>query len=170
MMIYLFSGPVRAGKTTALYDWIADKTQVGGFLCPDVDGTRKLYEISTGRCYPFQADGPGGPADIRIGRFAFSAAGFALAGKIIDWSLARQPQWLVIDEIGKLELSDAGFAGLVKKVLLAHRSHDFTGDLLLVVRDFYLQQVIAHFDIQPYRTIGLDQIRGKTPWPYTARL
>ena len=49
--IYIFSRPVRTGKTTELKDWISHARRVAGVMMPDVDGTRKLAEIVSGDIY-----------------------------------------------------------------------------------------------------------------------
>lgn len=168
-MIHLLTGPVRSGKTTTLLNWVEGRGGVGGFLCPDAGGTRKLYEIGPGRWHPFQLDGPGGGDSVRVGRFAFDRSAFDLAGRIVEEALSRGPELIVVDEVGKLELGGSGFAGVVRAVITAHDSGSFPGDLLLVVRQSCLRGVIARFGIDPFRVLGPDHFRGMGAWTSTAR-
>ena len=152
-MIHLFAGPVHTGKTTVLMNWIAHETGIDGFLCPDIGGKRMLYEISSGKYHPFQTDDASSPACIRTGQYLIHASAFDTAMEILDSALIRQPRVFVIDELGNLELRDGGFAGMIRKAVLAHRSQEFRSDLLIVVRDSCVKRAVEHFELQPHRII-----------------
>jgi nucleoside-triphosphatase THEP1 len=77
-----------------------------------------------------------------IGKFIFSKKGFKQAIQIIDTALNMQQQWLLIDEIGPLELKGQGFAAILKKAL-----HTNGISLILVVRTHLLQEVLHNFAI-----------------------
>ncbi len=47
--VYIFSQPIRSGKTSTLLEWTQSQTQgsVAGILAPDIDNQRWLLDIST---------------------------------------------------------------------------------------------------------------------------
>ncbi len=161
--IYLLTGPIRSGKTTALSRWIADKKKVGGFLTPDINGRRVLYDIGSRTHVPFEVDDTAVSRNeyIRIGRFHFYRAAFDRGADIITAAMQQPADIVIVDEIGKAELKNSGFAEIVKQLIRAQRSHEFKGDLLFVVRDTLLKKVIIHFDIQSYRLIGANDLPGR---------
>ncbi len=84
---------------------------------------------------------------LSIGRFVFSKAGFEKAIQVISASV-HYPGWLVIDEVGPLELKGEGFHDVVKEVLFNR-----TGNILLVVREGLADTVITKYLINSSRVI-----------------
>ena len=87
-----------------------------------------------------------------VGRFAFSKAGFEKAIQIIRDAINKEG-WLIIDEIGPLEIKGEGFCDLLKEVL-AQRNDK----LLLVVREGLLQQVKEYFSIGTATVSGINEM------------
>lgn len=135
--------------------WVSDRQDVDGLLSPDVDGVRQLYYIGTRSYVPFEARSAAeGVPVVHIGRFAFHAEAFAWARHVLTTTLARQPRWLVIDEVGQLELQGEGFEPAVGAAVGACRQASSTTGLLLVVRDALLEQAVAHYGLAGHcRTI-----------------
>lgn len=152
MSIFIFSQPIHSGKTTALMQWCKKNTNCAGILMPDVDGSRKMYAIQ--EAYLFEAScQPSLVTDenvISIGPYSFYKEAFARANKIIIAALNSLVEWLVIDEVGKLELKRTGFYPAVKKAIEAVNTNSFKGNLLLVVRDSLLTAVINELGIEKY--------------------
>ncbi len=47
-MIYILSGNIRTGKTTALFEWSENRNDIDGLLCPDDEfGKRYFLKIKT---------------------------------------------------------------------------------------------------------------------------
>ncbi|MDZ7288542.1 MAG: hypothetical protein ONB44_02440 [candidate division KSB1 bacterium] len=151
--IYIYSGPIRSGKTTALMNWLAGKDNVAGILTPEVNGIRKLYDIAAREFFPFQAEreSTAGEDQVTIGRFTFYQSAFARARLLLGAALKEHPRWLIIDEIGPLELNNHGFEPLVSQIICAFQADKFAGDLLLVVRDTLLEEVVSHYHIALYK-------------------
>jgi nucleoside-triphosphatase THEP1/ABC-type thiamin/hydroxymethylpyrimidine transport system permease subunit len=137
--IYILTGPVQSGKTTSLLSWVKERKDVSGILTPVIEGKRFFYDISSSAQWPMEATT--GEETLLAGRFVFSKAGFEKAVQMLQNSM-NQSQWLLIDEVGPLEIRGEGFSAILKQVLLQHRNN-----LLLVVREGLAGQVVAAFDI-----------------------
>lgn len=139
--VYILSGPVRSGKTTSLLQWAGQRADVYGILTPEVNGKRVFMDAQSKEQFPMEAVSAE-TAIMTVGRFAFSKAGFDKAIKIIRENI-KLPGWLVIDEIGPLELREEGFHDVLKETL-----DNRTGNTLLVVREEMVQAVQAFFNIK----------------------
>ncbi|MDZ7344171.1 MAG: hypothetical protein ONA90_06615 [candidate division KSB1 bacterium] len=153
--IYIYTGPIRSGKTTALMNGPAKTAGVAGVLTPEVNGIRKLYDLKTRTYFPFQIEDDANRSEpvVTIGRFVFYESAFARARLILAATVQEQPRWLIIDEIGRLELQQRGFEPVAGKIIRAHHAGHLKGDLLIVVRDTLLKEVVRHYHIQRYRIL-----------------
>mmetsp|Transcript_41068 Transcript_41068/g.76388 ORF Transcript_41068/g.76388 Transcript_41068/m.76388 type:complete len:242 (+) Transcript_41068:106-831(+) len=123
---FMISGPPAAGKTTFL-ERCAGKFQeqglsVAGILVPCLEGRRRLQLIGAKEHLPFQIndcvphDGSGECQDseategVQVGRFVFDKGAFAMARAELDRlkDLPGGPAWILIDEIGPLEVKRQG--------------------------------------------------------------
>jgi nucleoside-triphosphatase THEP1 len=75
---------------------------------------------------------------IRVGRFFFSKNNFDKAIQIIR-DADDDSSWLIIDEIGPLELRGEGFSEVVKEILMAGNERQ---KIILVVREGLVDKVI----------------------------
>lgn len=126
-MVYILSAPIRSGKTTSLVNWSAARKDVYGILTPEANGKRVFMNANTKEQFPMEARGE--EETLVVGRFAFSKAGFEKAIQIIRDAVNKEG-WLVIDEIGPLELKGEGFYEVLKDVLSMRQEK-----ILLVVRE-----------------------------------
>jgi nucleoside-triphosphatase THEP1 len=145
--IHILTGPVRTGKTTRLMAWSRERDDVDGFLSPDVDGLRTIYHIRTRAYFPFEAS-PGTPEHegVAIGRFVFHRGAFERARGILAGALESPPGWLVVDEVGKLEMRGEGLEPGLGVVIERYRGPGERG-LVLVVRDSLLEMAVARYRI-----------------------
>ncbi|NNF32589.1 MAG: hypothetical protein HKN68_00660 [Saprospiraceae bacterium] len=150
-MIYLLVGDIRTGKTTSIYNAVIKRDDVGGFLTPDVDGTRMLYDIASRKRYPFQVDFGSSDQTIKVGRFNFLSSAFDKGREIIfDQLNSASVLYLIIDEVGKLELEDQGFHSLVN--ILMEKKID--KDVILVVRSFLVEEVVNKYQLRNHKIIN----------------
>ena len=149
-MIYLLSAPVQSGKTTSLINWSAARKDVYGILTPVIKGKRVFMNAQTREQFPMEASGD--EETITVGRFVFSKTGFDKAIQVIRDAISKDG-WLIIDEIGPLELRGEGFSEVLKEVLV--RRND---KLLLVVRKEMAQKVNDHFRINASELNTIDEI------------
>jgi nucleoside-triphosphatase THEP1 len=149
-MIYILSAPVQSGKTTSLINWSASGKDVCGILTPIVNGKRIFMNAKTKEQFPMDATGE--EETLSVGRFEFSKAGFEKAIQIIRDAINRD-SWLVIDEIGPLELRSEGFYNVLKEILEVKKEK-----LLLVVREGTTEKIKDHFMISGTVINSIDEI------------
>lgn len=139
--IYILTGPIRSGKTSALLQWSADQKSIGGILTPDINGERVFQMLPDNHILPMLANSEEEEV-MEVGRFQFSKHLFQKAIQSIYHSIEEKKDWIIIDEIGPLELRDEGFADVLKNML---RNEERAYNILLVVRDGLLEKVIDYF-------------------------
>lgn len=149
--VYLFSAPIRSGKTSALMHWASGREGVAGILCPDVDGRRMLYDITTGAYHALEAPEAQPGLTTSVGRFHFWNEGFRQAREILMRGAQTRAGWLIIDEVGKLELQGEGLAPAVSTLLNYYRQPG-RGRLLLVVRDSLLDAARQYYQLPEHET------------------
>ena len=138
--VYILTAPVQTGKTTSLVNWSAKRNDVYGILTPIVDGKRVFMNAHTKEQFPMEAI-EGEMEVLSIGRFVFSKINFDKAIQTIREAIDKK-KWLIIDEIGPLELQGRGFHDILREVLLKRK-----GNLLLVVREGLAEKVQQYFEI-----------------------
>lgn len=148
MEICILSAPIGSGKTTRLKGWIREQPSARGILSPVEAGKRRFLHFPGGAWREMEAE-PGESDVVATPRYRFSAAAFRWAEARLQEDLRWQPEWIVIDEIGKLELRGDGFAAFLKGMLAAQD----VPRLLLVIRSELLPEVREQFGIKTF-----------TPW------
>jgi nucleoside-triphosphatase THEP1 len=138
-MIFILTAPIQSGKTTSLIGWSANRNDVHGILTPVVGGKRVFMNAQTREQFPMEATGE--EEALVVGRFAFSKGGFYKAIQIIRDAITKEG-WLVIDEVGPLELKGLGFFDVLKEVLSVRREK-----ILLVIREGITEQVKEYFNV-----------------------
>jgi nucleoside-triphosphatase THEP1 len=148
--IYILTQAVNSGKTTTLQQWLRNKNiKAGGILTPDKDGKRHIYDIAEDKYYGFEVDGSY-PEEhtLEIGKYRFSKEGFEIAQQILLRSLKQDTEWLIIDEVGKLELEErTGLEPAVSQVIKAYSNGQTKGSLLLVIRNYLLDEAVAAYGL-----------------------
>lgn len=148
--IYLLTGPIRTGKTTRLATWLEGR-DAAGILTPDREGIRWMKRLSDGIWIPFEVKAETDLPIIDIGRFRFFAEAFTQAKTEFQQAVERQAPWIVVDEVGKLEVKGKGLEPAITRLTEAHQSGDYTGNLLLVVREELLEKVLEKWKITEWR-------------------
>lgn len=139
--IKILTGPIRTGKTTWLANWVKDK-DAGGILTPDIEGIRHFLDVRTRKYWKMEAEELEGEV-LKVGRFIFSQKSFDRANQLIQNHAILNPEALVIDEIGPLELSGNGLSCCLDWIL--ERKWSFP--VVLVVREGLVEEVLERYDI-----------------------
>lgn len=147
-IIHILTGAVGTGKTSSLISWSDGRPGIFGILSPVVKGERIFMDISSRRSFRMLAE-PGESNVLKVGRYLFSWSAFEEAIGIIRQAIHKQG-WLVIDEIGPLELNKEGFYTVLKEVL---ENKDYPERILLVIRQELVESVKVFFQINDVVTI-----------------
>jgi nucleoside-triphosphatase THEP1 len=149
--IFIFSRPIRTGKTTELTDWINGKDKVAGFLTPDLDNIRMLYDIQTKKYYAMQLHEESKEESISVGKFLFSKKAFGHAKNLLSNTAA---DWLIIDEAGKLEIEQGtGLEPELSDTIEFFKRNDSAGKLILVIRDTLIEKAIKKYDLEAAKIV-----------------
>lgn len=149
--IFIYSGPVRSGKTTRIGQWVKSNPHIDGILAPRIDGQRYVQRISSGVYRRIEISNPAANESIiSIGHYRFSAAVFRWARKeLLSCLQIPSLQWLVVDEIGPLELQGQGLEPAVSEILKCCREAP-SFRLLLIIRQSLLAEAGAHYQWQAH--------------------
>lgn len=148
--VFILTGGIQTGKTTALLKWIETRDDVFGILTPVIHGKRFFMDVHTREQFEMEA---GEEEEVfLIGRFRFSKKSFEKATLIIHAAIYKNG-WLVIDEIGPLELRQEGFYPIIKEVLKHHPQQ-----LIWVVREKLAENVAAFFELEQFSLIKKEKL------------
>lgn len=157
-MIYILSGNIRTGKTTALLEWSKGREDLDGVLCPDAsDGKRYFLKIKSQEIVPLEVSIDSNEV-ITIGNFRFLKSSFKTANEfLISTKLIRNSKYLIIDELGKLELQNEGLHEAAKKMIPIYES-DKNHHLILVIRTSLLEDIIQKYKIEDFKLIQTEDL------------
>ena len=152
------TGPINSGKTTMLYALCSriDSAgySIGGVIqvLPLPHAEKRDVSLSdqgTGEVRKLmQLEAQDGW--ISFGRFYYDRATFTWAAEKIEQFMASS-DYMIIDEIGPIEMQDDGLHKIYQKVLKS-----FHGTVITVVRENLLDTVLNKYDIKREKVLILD--------------
>ena len=140
--LYYYTGPVQTGKTTRVGEWALQKN-CSGILAPIINGKRHLRDIKSGEEKLLESEA--NRNTISIGKYNFKNEVFEWGRQKLIAEYESEPEWLVIDEYGKLELRDEGIEPAISTII-NHWKIDKKIKLLIIVRDYLVDDFIKKFD------------------------
>ncbi|MEJ5304743.1 MAG: nucleoside-triphosphatase [Ignavibacteria bacterium] len=148
--ILIYSDKIKSGKTTNLFKWISKQNSVSGILQPVVEDKRYIYSIVDKTLIQLEISEKQSQAFpenelIKIGKYHFLKNGFDKAKEILKRDFQKKYSWIVIDEIGPLELSGSGLEPAISEIF--NKIESFDGKLILVIRDKLLNDVINKYNL-----------------------
>ncbi len=154
--IQILTGSIHSGKTTRLMHWASSQKNIDGIFQPVIDEKRFIYHIVSRTLKMLEvSENESDEKIIKIGNYRFSKDVFIWAQNVLLHSLDKNLEWLIIDEIGPLELCGAGLEPAITKVFA--ESEKFEGKILCVVRDSILEKLIEHYKLEnTFELINLD--------------
>ncbi|PKL83582.1 MAG: hypothetical protein CVV24_04160 [Ignavibacteriae bacterium HGW-Ignavibacteriae-3] len=141
--MYIFSGPVRTGKTTNLMKWAASKTEIDGIFQPVVEEKRFIYHIKSRTLKQLETEEKENITS--IGKYKFSNCTFDWSKEILGKCLSQNLEWIIIDEIGPLELDGRGLEPAISKIF--SEMDNLTAEIICVVRKEILDKFIEHYGL-----------------------
>lgn len=158
-MIYILTGDVRTGKTTALVKWTSGRHDVDGILCPDTHDRRYFLKLKLQQHVALEVkDIPENKEIISVGRFHFLKSAFAEANAYIVSVFEKKTyKYLIIDELGKLELKNTGLHLAAQAVI---KQHEFSEKhhIVLVVRSTLRHEILAHYNIIQFQLLEKEEL------------
>ena len=159
--IHILSAPVRVGKTTLIKRFIKNNPEirVGGFLTPEStsDG-RKLWDAHSNTYHRLQVRQDQIPPEFQeaVGRFVFDKRIWEKA--IMSLGHQWEKEYIVIDEIGKLEVNqNRGIHDAFSTFLTEYQNRRQRPHLILIIRNTLLNEAIKKYQLQ-------DATINKGPW------
>ncbi|TXE19302.1 hypothetical protein ES692_03185 [Psychroserpens burtonensis] len=159
-MIYILTGDIRTGKTTALLNWTDQRDDVDGWLCPDnEDGKRYFLNVKSKVEFELEIESEVDSTKmVSIGAFNFLRSAFKKANDyLISLTSENKNQYIIVDELGRLELNKEGLhtaaEALIPKFLKDDKHH-----LILVVRSYLLDDIIEFYNISEYQTLKKEDL------------
>ncbi len=147
----ILTGPIHSGSSAALKEWVKGNDACG-FINPTDSGKKLLQDVRTGETIIYERlDTDAGT--IKVGPYSLCRDAFIKAKEIFKVAINHPAEWLVIDEIGKLELLKEGHHSLLVDALKLWKYN-----LLIVVRDSLLQDVIKKYGIKKPVIINKEQL------------
>lgn len=155
-MIYILSEEIQTGKTTSLQLCTENRYDVGGFLSPDKNQLRCLMNLQSKEEIPFEIDLTSYDGDIEIiGKFAVAKSAFKTGEQwIMDHLQDDKVRHIIIDEVGRLEAEDKGFAKVVHHAI---KNKD-KKNLILVIRKDFQEQIVQKFALSDYKILSKNKI------------
>jgi nucleoside-triphosphatase len=135
-----------------LLEWAAAHNALG-VITPTVQPHKMLHDLSDGMQYLYEAS-DAHQDTVAIGNYHLHKSAFVRSTAIIKRAIAQNPSWIVLDEVGKLELRNEGHHELVQYILAKAESN-----ILLVVRDYLLEAVLEKYQIRDYRLVFAADLR-----------
>lgn len=154
-MIYILTGHIRTGKTTALLEWSKNRTDVDGLLSPDDEfGKRYFLKIKNQETFPLEVSIDSNNV-ITIGNFKFLKSAFEVANDyLISAGNEKRTKYLVIDELGKLELLNEGLYQAAENLIPIYENDEYH-HLILVVRSALLNEICCHYNITDSKVLDI---------------
>lgn len=141
--IYIYSDKIGVGKTTLLKNWLAKNENRSGFLSPKIEGKRYFENLETGEQRLLEVEN----SSLQIGKYSFDLSVFSWAESELVNQLNTVKEWLIVDEIGPLEIRKAqGFHNLILKMIANQAS--IKPKIIFVVRDFMVAEFIEKYQFQ----------------------
>ncbi|MFT5846076.1 nucleoside-triphosphatase [Psychroserpens sp.] len=161
-MIYILAGDIRTGKTTAVLNWANQRDDVDGWLCPDNEnGKRCFLNVKSKVEYELEIESEVESTKVvSIGPFNFLRPAFKKANDyLISLTSENKRQYIIIDELGRLELNKEGLHTAAEDLIPKFLDED-TEHLILVVRNYLLDEIIEHYDISEYRILKKEDLKS----------
>jgi nucleoside-triphosphatase THEP1 len=146
--INILTGPIQSGKTSRLMAWVKYHQKCDGILAPVLNKQRFLYSIHHNEYRLLDANNENVRNDniVSVGKFSFLNSTFVWAKEQLKNAMERRPKWLVIDEIGPLELRGEGLEPMIGKIFYEYKRTK-NHHLILVIRENLLKKAIEHYKL-----------------------
>lgn len=151
------TGTIHNGKTSALLNLTSKFQAVDGILCPDIDDFRYVKFLSDGKLKKMQLSEVN-ENSISIGKYIFDSRVMKEVSDYLSNLKDLNDHLIIIDEIGKLELRNEGFEPGITHIVENYKKSVKTSKLLLVVRDYLVDEVITKYQLDDVCILNIDDL------------
>jgi len=146
--IFILTGPIQTGKSSQLLEWSKQTKSVAGLLSLVQHDKRNLFDLNTNTSIEFEVDlNLFQEPTLQIGKYHFSHKGFEMGIQSLKNALNSPPDFLILDEIGKLEIEqNIGFHSIALELIHQYKKPG-SEILLLVIRDTLLEKAVEKYDL-----------------------
>ena len=153
--ITIISGEKHSGKTTKLLELISDlefqnKKCAGIIAIGSIKNNKRhsfdIQDITTSKTMQIMSVEENLEFN-KIGKFYINPIAFKFGEEVLEKALKSNANYIIIDEIGKLELNENGWFNIFNKLLKSEQNVIFTS------RKELLQKVTKKFNISEYKLI-----------------
>lgn len=127
-------------------EWAASKKNVCGIFQPVIEDKRFVYHIDSRSLKALESANEAN--SIVIGDYKFDLSTLEWARNCITESFNKNPDWLIIDEVGPLELEGKGLEPVITRIITDSRN--FKGRIIFVVREKMLKKFLDHYNLDSY--------------------
>lgn len=108
-----------------------------------------IYDIGRDTYHEFQIGNEDRPEPlIEICKYRFLRSGFDISIEILKRTIEENNEWVIVDEVGKLELQqNKGLEPELANIIEFYKQNNTNTKLMLVVRDYLLQDVISKYSL-----------------------
>jgi nucleoside-triphosphatase len=152
----VLSDKIKSGKTNSLMRFAQKMQNTAGIICPDENNLRIVYNPYDKTKHVFQLPQILNDDDVQIGEYIFAESGFAFARETLMSALNTDAEYIIVDEVGKLELIGEGlqptFSAFMKAAIpLPGKT------IILVIRDTLLAICMAQLKLPPIWVYNLEE-------------
>jgi nucleoside-triphosphatase len=140
--ISILTGAVHTGKSSALWDRLTtlqsttnnQLSTIGGIVTPTINGKKMMIDIGSKEIFEFELE-QANDHSTKISDYFFSNHAFDIAFDLCKKAVEENKEYIILDEIGKLELNNTGH----HKTILYLLEHSTT-NLVFIIRDSLLNK------------------------------
>lgn len=161
--VFILTGPIQTGKTTWLSNNIHGK-KVSGILQPVLNGKRTFLDINTGLSVPLESEKEMEDSQtISVGKYFFRREAFEWAKNVLISANQYQPEWIIMDEIGKLEIfQNDGLEPAVAQIIAMCQEKKINSNLILVIRDSLLSDAMVKYNLQHATVLNILELQHES--------
>jgi len=155
--LYILTGKIHSGKTTALAEWLKNRDDSAGVLSPLVNRKRILLDIKSKDIRLFEVSKTEDSSDtVSIGKYKFDKAAFDWGNQRIEAGINAGINWLIVDEFGHIELDGNGFFNSVS-MLIQKVKEGTAPNAIIVVRDYLIDEFIGKYELEDFQFSIVDK-------------
>ncbi len=166
--VFIVSGKVAEGKTTFIKELVShlasNQLQMAGIYSQRMmnEGETIGYDVvnvRSGISFPFLRIGERAESQ-KIGKFHILNDGYLKGLEILEAEMVNHIDLIVMDEIGKLELKQAGWS------MPFTQWQSLEVPLLIAVRSDFVEEIISHWNITNYMVFEVSETKVDTVLPF----